>query len=646
MMLEKCRPINGCSPASQGFAMSVENTGLSQSETEVTITYQSSLVDDAEISKSTTGSASLIDIAHEDVRMVDLPKRMINVGEVIGKGGMGVVRIGRQHLPDRDVAVKRLHLAKARLARALLDEAMIMGGLEHPNIVPVHLVRFTEDNSPEVVMKYIQGIAWSESLDKKPQQDADLLEAIDVLRSVCRAVEFAHSRGVIHRDIKPHNVMLGRFGEVYLMDWGIAVRTTNLDAVPDGLVGTPGYLAPEMLSGVAEDVTFQTDVFLLGATLHAVLTGERRHRANNIVAALDAAGKSEPYLYGPDVPAELAELANKACAKNPDERPESAAEFRQSLEKYLSLREAFMVRDRGIERCQEFERLIQRQGKQQADGIQIRQKFAEARFGLEQALQMASDCEGVIPALQTLFRAMTRWLAANKHLDEAEHLLLSMPQEDSELKSLVDRYKMEAAREARELDYLKKVAPAYDPSENAVARRIFGIVLIAVVAITVISVVIHDAMYPAEISPQRLLITTGTVAAIVCIALFAGKRRLFITNLGSRLGHTIVLGFCAAPLFALASIRAGYPGDAIMVGDTLFVALSMAASYPIVRSGRVAAIFAVANVLVGAIWPVWSHNGFMLSTAFGAVCITYDWTIRDRPQKEMPGSASPIKNKD
>ena len=118
------------------------------------------------------------------------------------------------------------------------------------------------------------------------QLDDELLQAIDVMRSVCRAVEFAHSRGVIHRDIKPHNVMLGRFGEVYLMDWGIAVRTSNIENVPDGLVGTPGYLAPEMLSGIATDVTFQTDIFLLGATLHAVLTGERRHRANNVVAAL------------------------------------------------------------------------------------------------------------------------------------------------------------------------------------------------------------------------------------------------------------------------------------------------------------------------------------------------------------------------
>ena len=106
--------------------MSIDPTSCSQSETEITITYQSYVTEDSAGSEATSTSASLINLQREDVRLVDLPKRLIEVGEVIGKGGMGVVRIAHQHLPERDVAVKRLHIAKARLARALLDEAMIM----------------------------------------------------------------------------------------------------------------------------------------------------------------------------------------------------------------------------------------------------------------------------------------------------------------------------------------------------------------------------------------------------------------------------------------------------------------------------------------------------------------------------------------
>ena len=611
--------------------MSDEPSQASESATDVTITYQSSINDESVSIDSSSASHSdgVASVEREQVRLVDLPKKIIEVGEVIGKGGMGIVRIARQHLPDREVAVKRLHFAKARLAKALLDEAMIMGGLEHPNIVPVHLVRLTEDNSPEVVMKYIQGKAWNDVLSKQAQRGEYLLDAIDVLRSVCRAVEFAHSRGVIHRDIKPHNVMLGRFGEVYLMDWGIAIRTMNIDRVPAGLVGTPGYLAPEMLSGNPPDVTFQTDVFLLGATLHAVLTGQRRHRANNVVAALDAAGKSEPYSYPPDVPSELADIANRACCKNPADRFQSAADFRNALEKYLSLREAFMVRDRAIEKMHDFERLISTRDRRATDGTQVRQRFAEARFGLEQALQMSPECDGAEKALQRLLSLMTRWLLKGNNIDEAAHILSALPRPVSELEEEVLDRRNVAIREAKEIEYLKQIAPDYDPEKNKRGRAIFGIAIIAVVTLTVVSVLIYDTLNPQKLSPRRLVLSTGAVALIVCIAVGLNRRWIFGTNMGKRLLHTIVLGFCAAPLLAAASINAGYDANAIMLADTLFVALAMAASYPIIRSGRIAGGFAASNVCLAGFLPEWAHTGFMLSTAFGAVCIVYDWILRD-----------------
>ena len=225
---------------------------------------------------------------------------------------------------------------------------------------------------------------------------------------------------------------------------------------------------------------------------------------------------------------------------------------------------------------------------------------------------------------------MIIWLLSDRHIDEAEHLIQSMPEVDSNLISLVKDHKQEAARDAAEVDYLKRIAPAYDPSMNKLGRIIFGVSIIAIVTASVISVLIYDTLNPSEISPLRLLFTTGTVALLICIALMLSKRLLFTTNLGSRLGHTIVLGFCAAPLFALASLKAGYSGNAIMIGDTLFVALAMASAYPVIRSGRIAAILAVGNVGVASFIPDWAHSGFMLSTAFSAACIVYDWMIRDQ----------------
>src|SRR5262249_53205231 len=142
---------------------------------------------------------------------------------------------------------------------------------------------------------------------------------------------FAHSRGVIHRDIKPENIMVGGFGEVYLLDWGIAA--TVGDGHSHTLVGTPAYLAPEMVLG--EPLTAQTDVYLLGATLHEILTGRTRHAGSTVMEVLHLAAQSTPFQYDASIPDELARLCNRATARAPKDRPASAAELREALVDYL-----------------------------------------------------------------------------------------------------------------------------------------------------------------------------------------------------------------------------------------------------------------------------------------------------------------------
>ena len=143
---------------------------------------------------------------------------------------------------------------------------------------------------------------------------------MNILRQVCNGLEYAHSKGVIHRDIKPENIMVGSFGEVYILDWGIAVADFDLPQFPNALVGTPSYIATEMLSGDPQDVDQRTDVYLLGATLHHILTGESRHKGATIADVLEAAKESKPYAYDYQTPKILADLVNEACHPNPDER--------------------------------------------------------------------------------------------------------------------------------------------------------------------------------------------------------------------------------------------------------------------------------------------------------------------------------------
>ena len=150
-----------------------------------------------------------------------------------------------------------------------------------------------------------------------------------------------------------------------------------------------------------------------------------------------------------------------------------------------------------------------------------------------------------------------------------------------------------------------------------------------IVAIACITATIHDTIYPTVITPKRLIISTGSVALVVLLAMVIARQWLFANRLGGRLFSTVVFGFLCAPIFAIAGLKGGFSGEAIMVGDTLLVGLTMANVYPIVRTGRWAALFALANVFAASVFPTWAQSGFMLSTAFSAGCVVYDWTTRE-----------------
>jgi eukaryotic-like serine/threonine-protein kinase len=187
------------------------------------------------------------------------------VTERLGRGGMGVVYAARDRVLDRDVAVKVLDAPNpdARLAERLREEARILARLEHPGIVPVHDAGTLPDGRAFYVMKLVRG----DRLDRALGAEASLGQRLEGFLRICDAVSFAHAQGVVHRDLKPENVMVGSFGEVLVMDWGVA---TLLESDNDHVVvGTPGFMAPEQSRGVADT---RADVFALGAILTAMLS--------------------------------------------------------------------------------------------------------------------------------------------------------------------------------------------------------------------------------------------------------------------------------------------------------------------------------------------------------------------------------------
>ncbi|MBK8232800.1 MAG: serine/threonine protein kinase [Candidatus Eisenbacteria bacterium] len=271
----------------------------------------------------------------------DLTGTKYRLRSLLSRGGMGAVYLVDDLELERTVALKLLALPDPTpedLAR-LTQEARILAQLEHPGIVPIHDVGSLADGRLYYVMKWVRGVR----LDAR--MPVSLEEAVSIVERLCEAVAFAHAHGVIHRDLKPENVMVGEFGEVLVLDWGVAKVRPQVDArpertaalgtpaspasppsLPNGagtqpgtILGTPGYMAPEQERG--EDAGPATDVWGLGALLHYLLSGSPPPR--------DPAerGGSLP----PSVPRPLASIVRKALAPTPEARFAGALEVRDDL---------------------------------------------------------------------------------------------------------------------------------------------------------------------------------------------------------------------------------------------------------------------------------------------------------------------------
>ena len=277
--------------------------------------------------------------------------------KLLGEGGMGQVFRAQQTSLRRAVAVKTVRAAKRAnplVEAQFLSEALVTGELEHPNIVPVHELGRTPDGQPFLAMKLVRGAEWADLLGS---EETTLREHLDILVKVCDAMAFAHSRGILHRDLKPRNVMVGEFGEVLVMDWGLALDVTE-PPPPKGkalhrtgvraAAGTPAYMPPELALPLPERIGPASDVYLLGAILYEVLTGAPPHRGKTSMEMLGRAREGvveAPEVRAPQrrIPAELARIAMRALAADPRERTPTAAELKRELTEFLSHQESLRL---------------------------------------------------------------------------------------------------------------------------------------------------------------------------------------------------------------------------------------------------------------------------------------------------------------
>ena len=290
-------------------------------------------------------------------------------GALLGKGGMGEVRLFHDRRIGRDVAQKTLRpeISKSRISfERFLREARVQGQLEHPAVVPVYDLAVDPNGAVFFTMKRVRGTPLDEILDALEAgltlERFNRRKLLTAFVQICLAVDFAHSRGVLHRDLKPANIMLGDYGEVLVLDWGLAKLIDSEDPVSDevayipisgesgdskstptlagSVLGTPGYMSPEQARGDTDGLDGRTDVYSLGAILFEIVYREALHEGRGIPqrmasTILGAEMRASHRKNGAEVSPELETICTKACGMDPAWRYTNARELANAVEGYL-----------------------------------------------------------------------------------------------------------------------------------------------------------------------------------------------------------------------------------------------------------------------------------------------------------------------
>jgi hypothetical protein len=269
----------------------------------------------------------------------------------LGAGGMSLVMLAHDSVLGRNIAWKVLRPGLDReLSERFHREACITAQLEHPNIVPIYDLTVQADGSSKLFMREVRGVSLGVAI--RSGQLPSIRERLDVFVKVCDAIAFVHSKGVVHRDLKPDNVMVGEFGEVQVMDFGLAAKMSEAPAAPvtaseaddagltqlGSVMGTLRYMSPEQARGETERVGFASDIYMLGATLWELLAGEPPFEGDkaSVLEQVKAGKVPSPRQRAPSIPRDLEAVVLRAMAADPVDRYPTVLALRDDLVAFLA----------------------------------------------------------------------------------------------------------------------------------------------------------------------------------------------------------------------------------------------------------------------------------------------------------------------
>jgi serine/threonine-protein kinase len=589
------------------------------------------------------------DVQH--MRLEELPvlleeaeRRELEVLEPLGEGGMANITLAEQLPLDREVALKRARGQSGPTGDTrdpvtmLLHEAWVTGKLEHPNIVPVYRLGRDEDGSPIIVMKRIEGVTWRELMEGAEHPGGDqgdpLDLGLDILVEVCQAVEYAHDHGILHRDIKPDNVMVGAFGEVYVLDWGLAV---GLDEDPEGRIpslaevstpaGTPGYMAPEMVGEDVGELGVHTDVYLLGAVLYEMLTGDPPHLGETAFEMMMHAWESEGPEFKEDVPQRLAAICRRAMAKLPDERFESVGQMRRELVDFQRHRESLQMVERARERLTDFREMIERgRADGDVDSTELHEVFAECRFGFEQALEIDSGNQAARDGLQVLLSKMAAWEIDQGGYQAASMLINDLPQPDPDLEEALAELEREIESREKDVQELREVKREHDVERGRAARSVFVLKLGLFWTLFASLPFAAEWMLATDFGKAAHLLQSALIGLFIASGIYIYREDMFQNIANQKMVMTVVITYLLELGARIVGIHNGLPMQLILSFEGFMSALGTGVLALTIdeRIFWASGIFALGS-LAGGLLPQYALiiNGSMTLLAMGSLALAW-----------------------
>ncbi len=555
----------------------------------------------------------------------------LSVTGILGEGGSGQVLLALQRSMGREVAVKVPRDSEPWFAPTLLAEGRLAGRIEHPNVIPIYALGRSAQGAPILVMKRMRGATWEALMRDpahpvwerfiRPDEKLDTLESnLAILLAVVQGISAAHRGGVVHRDVKPANVLVAGPDEVCVIDWGLALDLRDPRGAAN-LVGTPAFMAPEMLGARHADGTVgeRTDVYELGAMLYYILTGKHRNQGATTDAILEGL-RSPSTIEVPDGPPALATIIKRATEFDPRERYPTAAAFGDAIRAWLEQRSAERIVRSADERLDQLATALTdyRNGTEAAQKpmrAQLDRLASASRASIEDALALVPDLAQAKSARLRYLELWVSHLLDRNDVDSARAELESAPGFVPDLEVRLARMENDAAARLSRLHSLEQ---DMDLRPAARARKRFFLSAIAYgVVIYVLAFVVLPQFVPMEIhrTYSPLAFTVLSNAAFWAVV-YAGRKRLLL-NAASR--HimawvAVLIGFFLLHR-ATVLVFGGVPVERAFANEILTTAvMSTYATFAMAKRFWPAPLITFASYCCALAWPVYAPQIFGGST--------------------------------